>query len=227
MTSKRGKRENVTGVLFNRNVFDKSGTVDEKIKYIESIIYESGQVKHDIDYLKTTGPIYIMGGPSAYEKDKINELTDYIYKESIQLVRACTDTLTTEEGVIPPEDDAGGKQDHELRIQNIKKVRADVEETKTEAFRILNEVVQKNKECRDAIERERETRPPVERAAGGMGINTLKVIDSLKPLSNLKHTATCFEFNSWFDQAEAWSESSNFAVATTAVQKVFFPASSQ
>ena len=135
----------MTGVLFNRNTFDKCGNVDDKIKYIEMILYQSRQVRHDLDYLGVTGPIYIRGGPNANQTEKVSELTDYIHKELVQLKRACQDTERLEESVAPPEDDAEGKQDHDLRMQNIKKVRADVEEANTNTFKILTEIVEKNK----------------------------------------------------------------------------------
>ena len=40
MSFKRGKRDGLTGVLFNRGSFDKyRNNVDDKIKYIEMIFY--------------------------------------------------------------------------------------------------------------------------------------------------------------------------------------------
>ena len=64
MASKRGKREGVTGVLFNRGTFDKCGNnVDDKIKYMEMILYDAGQIRHDLDYLDVVGLIFIKGGP--------------------------------------------------------------------------------------------------------------------------------------------------------------------
>ena len=93
MSSKRGKRDSVTGVLFNRGTFDKCrNNVDDKIKYIEMILYESGPVRHDLDYLDVVGPIFIRGGPNSGQAEKITEITDYIHKELIQLKRASKDT---------------------------------------------------------------------------------------------------------------------------------------
>ena len=178
---------------------------------------QQGQVRHDLDYLDVTGLIYIRAGPNSSQTEKISEMADYIHTELTHLKRACKDTERLEEGVRLDPNDAEGKQDHELRSHNIKKVMADIENASNNTFKILAEVLEKNKECRDALERDREARAPGDHvsAAGP----TLKPIDSLKPMSNLKHTATCFEY----DQAEAWSQSSNFAVATSAVQKAFYP----
>ena len=84
---------------------------------------------------------------------------------------------------------------------------------------MLAKVLEKHKEFRDTFERDRDARGPGDPVHGPGP--ALKLIYSLKPLDHLKHTATCFDFNSWYDQAEAWSQSSKFSVATPALQKAF------
>ena len=179
----------------------------------------SGQVRHDLDYMKKTGPIYISAGPTHFQTEKIAEYADYIHTELTHLRRACKEAEQMEESFVEDPNDPGGKQDHDLRLSSIKDALAIVETETDDTFRILAQVM-KNKECREALERDRAARDPIDTMAT-VG-PSLKVIDSLKPMSNLKHTATCFEFDSWHDQAKAWSESSNFAAATMSVQKAFF-----
>ena len=118
------------------------------------------------------------------------------------------------------QNDGPAKQDKELRLENINKVKDSLDDESTKTYAMLASVLDKHKEVRDEYERDREVQ--------GCGDPTpthgpsLKLIDTLKLLDHLKHTANCFEYHSWHDQAEAWSQSSNFSVATPAVQKAFF-----
>ena len=128
MLWKRGKRASVTGILFNKGSFDKIGSiVDEKIKYIELLFYGTGQVRHDLDYLESTGPIYIRTGPNSSQTEEVSALSRYIHEELIHLKRACKETEHLEEGVRVDQDDQPAKQDKELRVGNIKKVMAELE----------------------------------------------------------------------------------------------------
>ena len=104
--SRRGKRDGLTGLLFDRKIFEKSGAnINDRLKYIETILHHNGQVRHDLDYIKRTGKIYISTGPTHYETEKISEYADYINTELTHLRRACKEAEKTEESFVDDPND--------------------------------------------------------------------------------------------------------------------------
>ena len=116
--------------------------------------------------------------------------------------------------------DAPALQDKELRLERLNQVKDSLDEQSIKVYAQLSAVMDKHKEVYDIFEADRAARGP-----GDPVVNTrltLKPIDALKPLDHLKHTVNCFEYHTWQEEAEVWSQSSNFSIATPAVQKAFF-----
>ena len=200
--SRRGKCENLSGDLFHKGNFEKIGDdVDSKMKYIERLLEQTGQVRFDLEFFSTTSKIYIRTGPNNFQVEELSGLTRFIQDELAVLRKACIETLFLENKATVDQADAAAAQDKNLRLESLNGLKDKLDNKCTEVYTLLSAVMDKFKEVQDRYKAEREEQgpgPPV-----GSNRQILKPMGALKPLDHLKHTGNCFDFHSWYDQAIA------------------------
>ena len=195
-------------------------SVDSKLKYIEGLLEQTGQIQFDLEFFTTTSQIYVRTSPNNFQVEEISILARYIQDELAVLRKASIETLFLENKATVDPADAPAVQDKALQLESLNKLKDKLNAKSTEVYTLLSAIMDKFKEVQDRYEAERKARGPG--VPVGNARLTLKPIDALKPLDQLKHTVNCFDFHTWYEEAEAWSQSSNFAIATSAVQKAFF-----
>ena len=115
--------------MFHKGNFDKLGAnVDDKLNYIELLFHRTGQIWFDIEYLNATGAIYVRTGPNSNQVEEILTLARYLQDELAHLWRACVEILILENKVTVDQNDGPAKQDKELRLKNINKVKESIDD---------------------------------------------------------------------------------------------------
>ena len=144
----------------------------------------------------------------------------YIQDELSNLRKASIESISMENKVVVDNEDADATQDKTLKLESLNEVKDKLDTQSNAVYAKLASVMDKLKEVQDRAETEGEARGGGTATANQRLV--LKPIDSLKPLDCLTHTSNCFKFHTWFEEAEAWSLSSNFSVANPTVQMQFF-----